>query len=116
MYAPTPPVGVGGYGISTPGSGTRSAPFSRTASTTDASFASTTVTLPRSTKPIGVALSTTAACLVRVQGNGQEFFARAVSPNIPAYIVLDTYPPSLTVVIQSKFPAKGSLVGSIDYQ
>jgi len=115
MYSPAPVGGVGGFGVSTPGAGGKAQPFSRTASTTDSSFASTTVTLPRSTKPLGVALVTSAAVLIKIQGNGQEFFSRPVAPNVPSYIVLDTFPPTSTVVIQSKFPAKGTVLGAIDY-
>jgi len=107
--------GRGGLGVTSPGQGGKAAPFSRTASTTDSSFASTTVTLPRSSKPIGVALIATAACLVLIQGNGQEFYSRPVTPNVPSYISLGGYPEVTSVVVQSKFPAKGTVQGAIDY-
>ena len=94
----------------------RSAPFTRHATTTDSTFASTTVTLPRSSKPLGIQLSLSAlAGTVRVQGNGQEYYATAVVVNTPKYLPLSGYPEVTSVVIQSKLAGAAYLTGSVDY-
>ena len=96
--------------------GPRSAPFTRHATTTDSSFASTTVTLPRSAVPQGVQVSISAlAGTVRVQGNGVEYYATAVSVNNKSYLTLPSFPETTSIVIQSKLAGAAYLTGSVDY-
>ena len=109
-------MGPGNAAASGFAAGPRSVPFSRTTTTTDSTFASTTVTFPRSTVPIVIHLASSVLALVQVQGNGKEMYAATVTANQPRDLYLPGFPETTTIVIQSKLPAKGSVAGAVDYR
>lgn len=96
--------------------GERSVQFSRSVTAADTAFASTTVTLPRSSKPESVMIASTVAASIQVQGNGVEFFGVAVVPNVPVKIPLGSFPETTSIVIQSEILAAGAIAGSVFYK
>ena len=75
--------------------------FSTSTTTTNA-LATTTVTLPRSSKPIRLLVSVTpgASANIQVQGNGVEFYAGSCSPNLPLSLPLTGFPETTTLNVQ----------------
>jgi hypothetical protein len=96
--------------------GARSVPFSRLVTVADSSFATTTVTLPRSSKPIKIVLAVTAsAAIVQVQGNGPEVYSVTVSNTMPSVLDLTGFPETTTVGVQSEILGAATLTGSVFY-
>jgi len=112
-------MGVGGSGGRGTGlvanAGSRAVQFSRSVTTADTVFASTTVTFPRSSKPEAVFVGSTVGVSVQVQGNGVEFYGGAVVPNVPLRIPLDGFPETTSITIQTEILASGAIAGSVFY-
>jgi hypothetical protein len=109
------PGGQGATPASTQG-GQKAVQFSRTTTTADTVFATITVTLPRSSKPISIKFTvSTGVALVQVQGNGVEFYGDQVGPNIPTILPLSGFPETTSVNVQVEQLAVSTLAGSLFY-
>jgi hypothetical protein len=107
--------GSRGAGVGFTG-GSKAVQFSRTTTTADASFATITVTLPRSSKPIGMLVSvSTGIALVQVQGNGVELYGGSVSQNLPLQLNLPGFPETTSVNVQVEQLAVSTIAGSLFY-
>jgi len=96
--------------------GAKAVQFSRSITVADSAFATITVTLPRSSKPIGVQLTiSTGVALVQVQGNGVELYGTQVGPNVPSYLPLPNFPETTSVNVQVEQLAASVLAGSLFY-
>jgi hypothetical protein len=96
--------------------GPRGVVFSRLVTVADTSFATTTVTLPRSSQPLYILLSVTAgAAVIQVQGNGPETYATTVSTTLPSTLQLPGFPQTTTVGVQSEILAAATLTGVVFY-
>jgi len=92
--------------------------FSRTVTVNDTSYATITVTLPRSSRPISlIATISTGTALIQVQGNGVEYYGGAISPNVPLTLSLAGFPETTSVNVQTEqLATSGStLAGSLFY-
>jgi hypothetical protein len=108
--------GATGGGTPTYGGGAKGVPFSRVVTVADTSFATITVTLPRSTKPTKIVASVSAGSAnIQVQGNGQEMYAGAIAPNVPLVLDLAGYPEVTSVPVQVEQFAASTLNGSVYY-
>lgn len=91
---------------------------SRTTSGAEASFTTTTVTLPASAKPTKAIVAVSASsCQVQATSVGKRFFSALVTPNQPAEIDISALPPGTTVDIQTEGNAVqviGIVVGYTD--
>jgi hypothetical protein len=95
--------------------GSRAVQFSRSVTAADTTFASTTITFPRSSKPEAVFAGSTVAVSIQVQGNGVEFYGGALVPNVPLRIPLDNFPETTSLTIQTEILAAGAVAGSVFY-
>jgi hypothetical protein len=90
--------------------------FSRAVTAADTAFASTSVALPRSSKPLYLNLSVSAgAALVQVQGNGVEYYSTTVTVNQPTNLPLTGFPETTSVSVQSEILAAATLAGTLYY-
>ena len=106
-----PRAGVPSYGGSA-----RGAPFSRLVTLADTSFATITVTLPRSSKPLYIIASVSAGSAnLQVQGNGVEYYAGAIAPNVPLTLSLSGFPETTSVNVQVEQFAASTLNGAVYY-
>jgi len=98
------------------GGASKGVPFSRVVTVADSAFANITVTFPRSTKPISLVASISAgAGALQVQGLGQEFYAGAISPNVPLVLSLQGLPETTSIVVQVEQFAASTLSGAVFY-
>lgn len=96
--------------------GEKAVQFSRVVTLADTSFATITVSFPRSTKPTKIIISVSAgAALVQVQGLGPETYGGAVSPNVPLVIDLKGYPEATSIPVQVEQLAASTIAGSVFY-
>jgi hypothetical protein len=115
---PTGAISAGGPSANAPSfaGGARAVTFSRVVTVADSSFATITVTLPRSTYPTYIIAAISAgAGVIQVQGNGPETYATAVTVNVPASLSLAGFPPSNTVGVQVEQFAASTLTGAVFY-
>src|SRR5579859_3736293 len=98
---PTRPSQGAPGGATTGTVGYQGVPFSRTAAGAEASFTTSTVTLPASAKPTFVQVAVSASSAqVQVVSVGKRFWAGVVTTNLPLYIDISGLPPGTTVDVQ----------------
>jgi len=105
-----------GTSVSSTQGGQKAVQFSRAVTAADTAFATITVTLPRSSKPIKIKFTISAGvALVQVQGNGVEYYGDQVGPNIPTVLPLAGFPETTSVNVQVEQLAASTLAGSLFY-